>query len=342
MEMFGQVVLAFAAIILRYGYKAIKPPPPKICGSPSGPHVTSPRIKLKDGRHLAYREAGVSKEDAKHKIIIVHGFDSSKDLSLPVSQELVEELKIYFLFFDRAGYGESDPYPRRSVKSEAYDIEELADKLQLGSKFYVIGISMGAYPAWSCIKYIPRRLAGISLVVPFVNYWWPFLPYKLSKEGLRKLLVQDQWTFRVAHYAPWLFYWWMTQKWFPSLSIMSGNSSIFSRRDLEIIKKLSEVPPVGQEKIRQQGVFESLHRDIMVGYGKWELDLLDLRNPFPDNEGSVHIWQGYEDKIIPFRLNRFISEKLPWINYHEVPDSGHLMMFDHIMCESILKALLCG
>lgn len=72
-------------------------------------------------------------------------------------QELVEELKLYFLLFDRAGYGESDPYPKRSVKSEAYDIQELADALQLGSKFYVIGISMGGYPAYSCLKYIPQR-----------------------------------------------------------------------------------------------------------------------------------------------------------------------------------------
>lgn len=67
-------------------YKAIRPPPPKICGSPGGPPITSPRVKLSDGRHLAYRELGVPKEEAKYKIIVVHGFLSSKDLNLPVSQ----------------------------------------------------------------------------------------------------------------------------------------------------------------------------------------------------------------------------------------------------------------
>ena len=72
-------------------------------------------------------------------------------------QEFIEELKIYFLFFDRAGYGDSDPNPSRSVKSEAYDVQELADKLQIVSTFYVIGISMGAYPVYSCLKYIPHR-----------------------------------------------------------------------------------------------------------------------------------------------------------------------------------------
>jgi hypothetical protein len=38
----------------------------------------------------------------------------------------------------------------------------------------------------------------------------------------------------------------MTQKWFPSLSIMAGNMNLFSPPDMEIIKKLSETPKVGQ------------------------------------------------------------------------------------------------
>lgn len=70
---------------------------------------------------------------------------------------MIEELGIYFLLYDRAGYGESDPNLRRSVKSEALDIQELADQLEIGSRFYVIGVSMGSYPIWSCLKYIPQR-----------------------------------------------------------------------------------------------------------------------------------------------------------------------------------------
>ena len=64
---------------------------------------------------------------------------------------------MYLLSYDRAGYGESDPNPKRSVKSEAFDMQELADQLEIGPRFYVIGISMGAYAAWSCLKHIPHR-----------------------------------------------------------------------------------------------------------------------------------------------------------------------------------------
>lgn len=95
-----------------------------------------------------------------------------------------------------------------------------------------------------------------------------------------------------------------------------------------------------QEKVRQQGVYESLFRDILAGYGKWEFDPLDVKNPFPNNEGSVHIWQGYEDKIISLKFIRYLSQELPWIRYHEVPDAGHFLIFDRNVCESIFRELI--
>ncbi|XP_052624540.1 uncharacterized protein LOC111888546 isoform X1 [Lactuca sativa] len=341
--MIAKVAIAVAGGFLGWIYTRIKPPPPRVCGSPGGPPITSPRIQLNDGRHLSYREWGVSKDKSKYKIIVIHGFDSSKDMKLPISQELIEELQIYFLSFDRAGYGESDPHPKRSVKSEAFDVQELADKLQIGSKFYIIGLSMGAYAVWSCLRYIPHRLSGVSLVVPFVDYWWPCLPSDLAKEVFELLLVQDRWTFRVAHYAPWLFHWWMNQKLFPSLSIMAGNMNIFCQPDLEFLKNLPPNPDDNtQEKTRQQGVYESLYRDIMAGYGKWEFDPMDITNPWPDNNGAAHIWQGFEDKIIPYKVNRFLSEKIPFIRYHEVKGKGHFLPFESGVCEEIFRTLLVG
>ncbi|XXG65010.1 hypothetical protein AAC387_Pa05g2819 [Persea americana] len=134
----------------------------------------------------------------------------SADCTLFLFQELGVELGLYLLSHDRAGYGESDPNPKRSVKSEALDIQELADQLEIGPRFYVIGISMEAYAAWRCLKHIPHRLAGVALVVPVINYLWPSLPASLCSEAYRTLLVQDQWALRIAHYAPHLVYWWAT------------------------------------------------------------------------------------------------------------------------------------
>jgi len=53
-------------------------PPPRACGTPGGPPVTAPRVRLRDGRHLAYAESGVRKEDARFKVVISHGFTGSR------------------------------------------------------------------------------------------------------------------------------------------------------------------------------------------------------------------------------------------------------------------------
>ncbi|KAJ6900818.1 hypothetical protein NC652_026802 [Populus alba x Populus x berolinensis] len=236
-----------------WAYQATQPPPPKICGTLDGPPITAPRMKLRDGRHLSYMEHGVSKETANAKIILVHGFASTKHDMMSVTEpvlDVVEELRLYFVSFDRPGYGESDPDPRRTPTSLALDIEELADHLGLGYKFM----------------------------------WWD---------------------------SPW------EAKWFGAASSTSLIATL-------------------------QGVFESLHRDLMIGFGKWEFDPMDLENPFPNNESSVHLWQGDEDIMVPSSLQRYIAQRLPWIDYHEVPGAGHLFTAIPQNLGQILKVPFLG
>ncbi|XP_028808295.1 uncharacterized protein LOC114762863 [Neltuma alba] len=343
MFMLAVSVLLVAILIHAYYERTMKPPEPRICGTPNGPPVTSPRIKLSDGRHLAYREKGVPKQVAKHKVILVHGFNSSKDIYLPLSQEVVDELGLYVLTYDRAGYGESDPNPKRSVKTEAFDIQELADQLELGQKFYLIGLSIGTHPVWGCLRYLPHRLAGVTMVVPVINFWWPSFDPELANRIFKKQLKRDQWKLRISHYTPGLVYWWMTQKIFPYCSIMQGHSILGNRRDVQTIKQMSHVPMPHEHKIRQQGDFESLHRDLMVHFGRWEFDPMEMKNPFPEKEGcGVYLWQGREDKLVPYELQRYLAEKLPWIKYFEVEDGGHLMIHEPGLCEAIFRQLLLG
>ncbi|KAF6147783.1 hypothetical protein GIB67_006756 [Kingdonia uniflora] len=337
--MFKTISFILFAGILAWAYQAIQPPPPKICGSPGGPPITSPRIKLRDGRYLAYKEHGVPKDNAKYKIVFIHGFDSCRHDMMILSQELAEELGIYIVSFDRAGYGESDPNPKRTVKSTALDVEELADQMELGSKFYVIGFSMGGQAVWGILKYIPHRLAGAALIAPVANYWWPGFPANLSKDAYSQQFPQDQWAVGVSHYAPWLTYWWNTQKWFPFSSVVAHNVDIFSPSDLKLLAKF-EGRTSYVEQIRQQGEYNSLYSDMKIGFGNWEFDPMDLENPFPNNEGSVHLWHGQEDMLVTISLIRYIVGKLPWINYHELAGAGHLFPYADGMGEAMIKALL--
>jgi hypothetical protein len=49
----------------------------------------STRIRLRDGRNLAYIERGFPKDKAKYKIILVHGFGSSKTMVFPAPQVII-------------------------------------------------------------------------------------------------------------------------------------------------------------------------------------------------------------------------------------------------------------
>ncbi|KAI4382247.1 hypothetical protein MLD38_008235 [Melastoma candidum] len=337
-----QAVVILVAGVIFYVFRRIRPPPPKVCGTANGPPVTSPRIKLADGRHLAYRERGVPKDKARFRVVLVHGFDSSKDLYIPLSQEFMEEIGMYLLTFDRAGYGESDPDQKRTVKSAAFDIQELADRLELGNRFYLMGLSIGTHLVWSCMKYIPHRLAGVTLVVPVINFWWPAFPPELAQEAFKKQLKRDQWKLWIAHHMPGLVYWWMTQRLFPYSSIMQRHPILHNPRDFATIQAMSKFPNPDEHKIRQQGEHESLYRDMILHFGTWEFDPMELDNPFPNGEGSVHLWHGYADKLVPVELQRYVAKKLPWIKYHEVPDGGHLMIHEGKLCEAMFRELCLG
>jgi pimeloyl-ACP methyl ester carboxylesterase len=336
-KMAGLLFICFMA----WAYQAIHPPPPKICGSPNGPPVTATRIKLSDGRHLAYTEFGVPKLQSNYKIVFIHAFDSCRlDIVIQsLSPDVVEGLGIHIVSFDRPGYGESDPNPNQTEKSLALDIEELADQLELGSKFYVIGFSLGGQVTWACLKYIPHRLAGASLISPAVNYWWPGFPENLTKQAFSQQLSQDQWTYCVAHYLPWLTYWWNTQKIFNSSSLIAQSPAVLSDQDLRDLSLRPSREDYAAQ-VRQQGEYESVHRDLNNWFGNWGPDPMDMKNPFANGEGSVHLWQGDEDKIVSVTLQRYIKQKLPWVNYHELSGSGHFFPYAPGISDDIVKALL--
>ncbi|VFQ95369.1 unnamed protein product [Cuscuta campestris] len=294
----------------------------------------SKKVILRDGRTLAYIEKGVPKERSNYKVIVVHGFDSSKDMNFVVPHDLMEELGVYVVLFDRAGYGESDPNDKRTQKSESSDIEELADRIGIGPKFYVISNSMGSYPTWGCLKRMPERLLGVAMVVPPVNYQWPSIPDILTKNDERRNVYRVMlW---IGKYAPWFGRWLAARN-------PSRNDGNYSERDRELIRDA----PNGHhsptaEKLKDESVYKNLSSDFGAAFCKWDFDPLEMKDPFLEKKGSVQIWQGCQDKFINVELQRYVARRLPWIRYYEVPDAGHCLVYDGVICEAIFRALLLG
>ncbi|KAL2953698.1 hypothetical protein AAZX31_19G179600 [Glycine max] len=314
---FGTVLAVLFIGFVAWGYQAIQPPASKICGSPNGSTITAPRIKLRDGRNLAYKEHGVPKDVAKHKIIFVHGFDACRHdayVSKTLSPDVAEKLGVYIVSFDRPGYGESDPDPIQTLKSLALDIEELADKLGLGPN---------------------STLASAVLIAPVLNYWWAGLPANLTTEVFYQQKLQDQWTVCVAHYIPWLTYCWNTQRWFPASSLIADSIDLLSLQDKELLpKRVFKLLTLVHFISINLGVDAIPETHSIRAEAPWNMYGVSL--------SSVHIWQGDEDLIVPAKVQRYIAQKLPWILYHELQGADHL--FPHVdgMSDTIIMSLLSG
>ncbi|CAA7027897.1 unnamed protein product [Microthlaspi erraticum] len=267
--------------------------------------ANSNRVKLRDGRLLAYREGGVPKKEAKFKIILVHGFRSSKNLEFSASKELIEELGVYILFYDRCGYGESDKNSKRSVKSEVDDIAELADQLEIGPK-----------------------LSGVAFVAPTVNYLWPSIPEKLIKNDYRRVLIK--WCLWMSKHEHGLLNLWFIQKLcLAAISVIASIPVNFNTRDTESHK----------DKLRERNDLDTIRGDFVTCFGQWDFEPADLSI---SQESCVQIWHGKEDNVVPVQLQRCILEKQPLISYYEIPGGGHKIMEYDGICDVILRALLLG
>lgn len=90
----------------------------------------------------------------------------------------------------------------------------------------------------------------------------------------------------------------------------------------------------------QQGVHESLHRDMIVAFGCWDFDPMEIEDPFHDGKGSIHLWQGDDDGLVPVALQRYVAKKLSWIKYHEMPNTWHMFLALKSAQDAVLEALL--
>lgn len=97
------------------------------------------------------------------------------------------------------------------------------------------------------IKHCFCRLLGASFVGSFHNYYWSGFPPELVNKCFKKQSLQSQWIGKIAYYAPWLLYWFMTQNLFVGNFKTNENDSPLTEEDIELLKKVhmsSDIAPL--------------------------------------------------------------------------------------------------
>ncbi|KAK9153686.1 hypothetical protein Sjap_001166 [Stephania japonica] len=91
-----------------------------------------------------------------------------------------------------------------------------------------------------------------------------------------------------------------------------------------------------QKKMRQQGVYESLHRDIMVGFGDGGFDPLVMSNPFLMVRTLFIYGKGVRIGLFLFSCNVMLQKGSLGSN---IP---RFLMLDNVYIDAILRELLLG
>lgn len=314
--------------------------------------ITADRIQLPDGRYIAYREEGVSASLARHSILVIHSFVSSRLAGIPgIKQSLLEEFGVRLVAYDLPGFGESDPHPHRNFTSSALDMIHIADTLGLGEKFWVLGYSVGGIHAWAALRYIPERLAGAALFAPMGN---PYDP-DMTKDEVRK--IWEKWTLkrklgfilakRASSFLP-SFYKRSFGKAIDhpikSLSFTLGKKDgalveqdlfiDFLHKDMQESVRQGSPAPFVEETIMQVNKWGfsladlQVRKKLMKGFTSWIHSLFnEVQEEWEGFLGPIHIWQGMDDRVVPYPFNDYAKRMVPGATLHKLIGEGHFSYF---------------
>lgn len=123
--------------------------------------MTDPQIAHYPGGELAFLEHGPVDG---HTVVGLHSTPGGRHSAIP-ALEVLSDLNLRYLTFDRPGYGLSPRRSGRSITSVTGDILAVADAAGT-DQFSVIGGSGGSAYAVAVAALHPERVASVSLVVP--------------------------------------------------------------------------------------------------------------------------------------------------------------------------------
>ncbi len=272
------------------------------------------RVETPDGRAL---QVWVEGPDGGDVVIGHHGTPSS-GLPFEPSVAAAAERGLRHVTYSRPGYGSSSRKEGRSVADCAADVAAIADAIGVDT-FFAYGGSGGGPHALACGALLPDRVsavASIAGVVPWGADGVDFL------DGMGE---ENHVEFGAALAGPDALRAWMDQHAHDTAEVGSADDLLKAFGDL--------VSPVDREALSGEFAEHMVANENLAladGYWGWYDDDLAFTRDWGFDPRAVavpvSIWQGRQDRFVPFAHGAWLAARVPGARAHLSDEHGHLSL----------------
>ena len=282
-------------------------------------------MRTRDGRELA---VGVTGPPDGRPFVMQMGTPSGLT-DLPRISRSAADRGLRTIRYARPGYAGSTPQPGRTVLDAAGDVRAILD--HLGHDRYVtVGWSGGGPHALACAAAPADGCAAVATlagVAPFEADGLDWLA-GMGPENVEEFGAAAQGPAALTAYlAPQVH----------ELAAVTGGQLAEALGQL-----ISDADRAALTGDLAEGLAASFRRSVAAGVDGWRDDDLAFVRPWGFALDSitvpVSVWQGAQDRMVPFAHGTWLAEHIPAARVHLRPDEGHLSLFGAV--DRILDDLL--
>jgi pimeloyl-ACP methyl ester carboxylesterase len=243
--------------------------------------------------------------------------------------EPAAELGLRTVSYSRPGYGQSTPRPGRSVADAAADIEAVLDAVG-AQEFVTLGWSGGGPHALAAGALLSHRCQAVAVLAGVAPYPAPGIDWFT---GMGEGNIEE---FGAALAGP--------GELDPLLESFAAELATVTGEGVTEAMA-SVLSPVDRAALTGEFAEEmaaALRRSVSAGIAGWRDDDLafvrDWGFDLDQINVPVDIWQGRQDRMVPFEHGQWLAAKVPNAQAHLFATEGHLSMVNQM--PDLLAALL--
>jgi pimeloyl-ACP methyl ester carboxylesterase len=281
-------------------------------------------LRLADGRILEYLVAG---PEEGTPLVFHHGTPFAALLFEPMVAAATRH-GLRLVVYSRPGYAGSSPQPGRTIATVAEDVTALLSELD-ADRFLTVGWSGSGPHALACAALLPGRCLAAATVAGVAPYAAEGLDW-LSGMGTENI---EEFAAATAGAEPLTAF---LSAQAESLANVQGDQIAAALGDLvsdvdrrALTNEFADYSAAAFRKAVSAGT-AGWRDDDLAFVHDWGFDLATIHTP-------VSVWQGAEDRMVPFAHGQWLATRLPAAAVHLHPTEGHLSLmldrFDDIVAD---------